>query len=228
MSIHAFLPCRQGSERVPRKNIKPFAGFNNGLVEIKLSQLLSCPSIDEVVLSTNDDDILEFVSTIKNKKLTLHKRNDELCSSSTSTDELIKHALDLVPQGNILWTHVTSPFVNSYQYELIIQEYFKRLDQGYDSLMTTSLIRGFLWNKDGAINYERDREKWPRTQTIDPVHEINSAVFLNSSANYKDIGDRIGLKPYLSVLDKFVGHDVDWPDDFVLAEAMAMSGVAKL
>lgn len=51
--VTCFLPCRQGSQRVPNKNIKPFAGFEFGLIEVKLNQLLKATLVDEVVLSTS-------------------------------------------------------------------------------------------------------------------------------------------------------------------------------
>ncbi len=228
MAVYAFLPCRKGSERVPKKNIKPFGKFENGLVELKLKQLLACAAIDKVILSTNDEEILTYAATIPNDKLIVHKRDDTLCSSSTSTDDLVAHALSLVPEGHILWTHVTSPFISSEQYELIIKSYFEKLQSGYDSLMTTSLIHGFLWDKEGPINYDRSVEKWPRTQTIEPIHEINSAVFLNSAENYAALNDRIGRAPYLYPLDKIIAHDIDWPEDFIIAEAIEANGLAKL
>ncbi|MDR6984045.1 CMP-N-acetylneuraminic acid synthetase [Rheinheimera pacifica] len=228
MTVSVFLPCRKGSERVPKKNIKPFAGIENGLVELKLKQLLSCNAIDEIVLSTNDEEILAFANSITNNKLRVHKRIDALCTSTTSTDDLVAHALDLIPAGHILWTHVTSPFINAQVYQEIIAQYFKALEQGYDSLMTTTLIHGFLWNEQAPINYDRSKEKWPRTQTIAPVHEINSGVFLNSAENYQNLDDRIGNKPFLFPMNKITAHDIDWHEDFVIAEAIAKNGLASL
>ncbi|MBY0416833.1 MAG: acylneuraminate cytidylyltransferase family protein [Pararheinheimera sp.] len=228
MSVSVFLPCRKGSERVPKKNIKPFAGIEYGLVELKLKQLLGCEAVDEVVLSTNDEEILNFAAGITHNKLRLHKRVDTLCTGTTSTDELVAHALDLIPTGHILWTHVTSPFINAHVYQEIIEQYFKALNDGFDSLMTTTLIHGFLWNEQAPINYDRSKEKWPRTQTIAPVHEINSGVFLNSTDNYRKLDDRIGNKPFLYSMNKITAHDIDWHEDFVIAEAIAQNGLASL
>jgi CMP-N-acetylneuraminic acid synthetase len=171
---------------------------------------------------------LSFAASIKNSKLRTHKRIDSLCSSSTSTDELVSHAVDLIPEGHILWTHVTSPFINASVYSDIIANYKKCLINGYDSLMTTTLIHGFLWSEDGPMNYDRSVEKWPRTQTIAPVHEINSGAFLSSAKNYKALNDRIGDKPFLYSMNKIISHDIDWPEDFSIAEAIANNGQAKL
>lgn len=228
MSVRVFLPCRKGSERVKKKNIKPFAGYEYGLIEIKLRQLLSVDLIEEVVLSTNDDEILDYAATLNDVKLRLHKRSEELSSSSTSTDELVALALSLIPEGDILWTHVTSPFLNSDLYSEIIKRYNMALSEGFDSLMTTTVIHGFIWNDKGPMNYDRGIEKWPRTQTIAPVHEINSGVFLNSAENYRNHNDRIGLKPFLFPLDKIHGFDIDWEEDFRIAQVMVQAGVTDL
>ncbi len=218
--ISCFLPCRAGSERVPNKNIKAFGIYENGLIEIKLKQLLSCSVIDEVVLSTNDQNILSFAKSIKHKKLKIHKRSEELCSNKATTDSLIKHASDLISVGHILWTHVTSPFVDENIYRKIIENYFSTIQQGYDSLMTVSPIHGFLWKGGFPINYDRSIEKWPRTQTIEPVFEVNSAAFLCHRNIYVENEDRIGNRPFLYELDKIKGFDIDWPKDFNIAESI--------
>lgn len=225
--ITAFLPCRKGSERVPRKNIRPFAGVECGLIEIKLNQLLDCAAIDAVVLSTNDDEILDFAAPLVGGKLHLHKRAESLSSSQTSTDSLVAHARSLVPQGHILWTHVTSPFVSADQYAKIIAAYRAAMLEGHDSLMTTTPLHAFLWTAEGPMNYDRAVEKWPRTQTLAPVHEVNSAVFLASCAVYDRENDRIGARPVLYPLDKIIAMDIDWDEDFRIAEQVLLQGLTQ-
>lgn len=227
-SVTAFLPCRKGSERVPFKNIRPFSIYKYGLIEIKLKQLLYCPMITAVVLSSNDDDILEYAQSLSSPKLVLHKRDERLASNTTSTDELIKHACGLVSSGHLLWTHVTSPFVNSKEYSNIISRYHRVLMEGADSLMTTTPFYGFLWNEYGPINYERSSEKWPRTQTLPPIYEINSAVFLASVDTMIKCKDRIGEKPFLYNLNRFLAFDIDWEEDFVMAEQILESGIVSV
>ncbi|UTA78632.1 acylneuraminate cytidylyltransferase family protein [Halomonas sp. XH26] len=223
--VTCFLPCRAGSQRVVRKNIKPFAGYDHGLIKVKLRQLLAAERIDEVVLSTNDADILAYAETLEVPHLRLHRRVEELSSSATSTDQLITHALELIPEGHILWTHVTSPFITAQRYDEVIQTYFQQLKNGYDSLMTTTAIHGFLWQDEHPINYDRTIEKWPRTQTLKPVHEVNSGAFMAPASLYREMDDRIGRHPYLYVMDKLTGFDIDWPEDFVMAECLVEKGL---
>ena len=228
--VVAFLPCRKGSERVPRKNIRPFGPFDHGLIEIKLGQLLSCAAIDRVVLSTNDNDILTFANDLSaGDKLLIHKRVDSLSSSATSTDDLVAHAAELIgplsAESHIIWTHVTSPFVSACHYAEIIAGYAQALGEGRDSLMTTTPLHGFLWTNDGPINYDRTTEKWPRTQTLCPVQEVNSAAFLASISIYTNHNDRIGPHPKLFPLSRLVSLDIDWEEDFIVAEQLFSRGL---
>ncbi|MDS3859248.1 acylneuraminate cytidylyltransferase family protein [Thermosynechococcaceae cyanobacterium BACA0444] len=226
MTVTCFLPCRQGSERIKNKNIKPFAGFNHGLIEIKINQLANVDLIDTIVLSTNDNTIIEFAKTLSLEKLVIDKRDDSLCASQTRTDDLIHYVSKIIDQGHILWTHVTSPFLTSKSYVEIIKLYFKSLDEGYDSLMTTTELRSFIWNQNGPVNYDRVIEKWPRTQTITPLHEVNSGAFLCDAYIYKNYNDRIGENPFLYTLDKIQGFDIDWDEDFIIAESLLDKKVA--
>ena len=227
-TVTCFLPCRKGSERVPRKNIKPFGEAQKGLIELKLNQLIAANLVDRIVLTTNDTEILDYASSLRSAKLELHHRIEELSSSSTSTDQLVRHALELIPDGNILWTHVTSPFINARHYDEIIKCYFRQLGKGYDSLMTMTILHGFLWQDGKPLNYDRTTEKWPRTQTLAPVHEVNSGAFLAPSSVYQELDDRIGENPYLYAMNKLTSHDIDWPEDFLIAETLVENGLVEV
>lgn len=225
--VSVFLPCRLGSERVPLKNVRPFAGRPHGLLQVKLEQLLSVPSIDEIVVSSNDPAVLDYAASLGSPRVRVHRRDDALGSSSTSTDALVAHALALIPGGHILWTHVTSPFFTAQAYDAAIAAYRAALAAGtHDSLMSVNTLHSFLWTAEGPMNYDRRVERWPRTQTLAPVYDINSAVFLHSCAGYRRLDDRIGERPLLWPSEDAQGFDIDWPQDFRLAEAMAASGYA--
>jgi CMP-N-acetylneuraminic acid synthetase len=227
-SVTAFLPCRKGSERVAKKNTRPFGPFRSGLLEIKISQLLECNDIDEIVLSTNDEEIIDFAVRLGHYKIRIHRRDENLSTNVTSTDELINHANELITSGHILWTHVTSPFVGARVYSDIIASYRNALMRGHDSLMTTTKLHAFLWGENGPVNYDRTLEKWPRTQTIKPIHEINSAAFLAPVDIYRRHNDRIGLCPLLYPLDRLCGFDIDWEEDFTLAELLLKNGLKSI
>ena len=211
-----FLPCRLGSERIPQKNTKDFAGIKGGLLKVKLNTLLKVPAIDSIVVSTNDTEVINIAKSFKNEKIVIDIRPERLATSSASTDDIINYVPTVIKDEHILWTHVTSPFISVSTFEKAIEQYFNADE--YDSLMTVNKIQTFLWDKERPINYNRSVEKWPRTQTLPELFEINSGFFINSRENYLKYEDRIGIKPNLYVTEGFESIDVDWPEDFKLAE----------
>lgn len=224
MTVTAFLPCRAGSERVPNKNTRAFAGEPDGLLGIKLDQLLATRGIDRILLSSNDPQVIAIGEKRgagrPGSRLDIDLRPDILCSSSTSTDAVIAHVPTVIPAGDVLWTHVTSPFFTACDYDAAISSYRSAKDEGFDSLMGVSRLSTFLWNGEGPVNYDREQVKWPRTQTLAPLWEVNSTIFLAPIDVYRQFGDRIGKRPKLYEVEHKSAVDVDWPEDFDLAERL--------
>ena len=226
--VVAFLPCREGSKRIPQKNIRTFHNFENGLLEIKLSQLIQCPSISKVVLSSDDFNVINYATSLHSPKVFLDKRPEYLCSDTTTTDELIEYASNLFSDCTVLWTHTTSPFCTSEIYEYAIYEYFKALNRGFDSLMSSLPLRSFIWDSSKPVNYNKNDLKWPLTQSLPTFHLINSAIFLASSNIYQLYNDRIGFKPFYYELSDISAIDIDWPSDFSFAEKLLACGIANV
>lgn len=210
---------RAGSERIHRKNTRKFAGFEGGLCKIKIEQLLHCDRVDKIYVSTDDPEVIDICKNIKSRKVEVIIRPSELAASSASTDDLIKYVPKIIPDGHILWTHVTSPFIGPKIYNEMIKVYFDNI-VNFDSLMTVTEIQKFIWKNGHPLNYDRSVEKWPRTQTLRPLLEVNSGAFITSKNVYKNNLDRIGENPYLFKLSGEVAFDIDWMPDFKIAEAI--------
>jgi N-acylneuraminate cytidylyltransferase len=61
---------------------------------------------------------------------------------------------------------------------------------------------------------------WPRTQDLETLYEINHTMFIAKRTVYTDLCNRIGEKPLLHVMDEMTSFDIDWPEDFLIAEIM--------
>ncbi len=222
--VIAFLPMRKGSQRVKNKNTKDFSCIKGGLTFIKISQLLKVESIYKIIITTNDRKVKDIALSFQSKKIILDDRAECLASSSTSTDDLIKYIPSIIKNEVVLWTHVTSPFVDENLYKRMIENYFKHSDAN-DSLMSVTKIQKFLWSNDRPMNYSKSKEKWPRTQTIEPIYEINSGAFIADIKIYQKLNDRIGNKPYLYELSVKQAFDIDWEEDFKMAEILWKSEI---
>lgn len=215
-----FLPTRKGSERVKNKNTRPFAGIEGGLVENKIRQLLQTRLLDEIIFSSNDETCLEIAAQYKDSRLKIIERPLELCLSSTNLQDLICYVPAVTEAGHILWGHVTTPLCGAEEYDAAIKLYKDKLHEGYDSLVGVTELKNFLLNKDGELINNTTDIPWPRTQDLEPLYPINHTMFLAKREVYEQQKNRIGRKPLLHIMDEIHSYDIDWPEDFMIAECL--------
>lgn len=218
-----FLPTRKGSERVINKNTRTFAGEEGGLLKIKIAQLLKVPNVP-IYISTNDPETVVVAESFNDSRIIIIQRPEALCLSSTLLSDFIEYVPSIIKEEHIIWVHVTEPFIDATCLLNAIETYRKGVieTRAYDSLMSCNKIQTFLWDKEKNtfLSHNREEVKWPRSQDLKPIYEVNSAIFINSKTNYRNLGDRIGVKPMLFELNKLQSVDIDWEDDFKMAELL--------
>ncbi len=217
-----FLPARKGSQRVKNKNTRPFAGIEGGLLANKLQQLIATERIDEIVLSTNDEECLRIGESYAAQchKLRVVRRPDSLCLDTTDLQDLIRYVPTVTAAEHILWGHVTTPLAGAAEYDDAVEDYFASLEAGFDSLVGVTELRNFLLDADGRLVNNTTPLPWPRTQDLAPLYEINHTVFLAPRAVYTEQQNRLGRHPKLHVMDKISSMDIDWEEDFTIAESL--------
>lgn len=217
--ISVFLPIRKNSQRILNKNTKKFAGVEGGLTRIKLEQLIKVDKVDRIYVSTDCHKSKKIAQEMNSNKIEIDHRPKKYCSSNTTTDSLIQYANSIIPEGIIIWTHVTSPLFDHKNYNDCINHYLSNIDTN-DSLMTVTKHKGFFYNDNIPLNFNREETKWPFTQEIKPINEVNNAVFIADKEIYNKYSDRIGINPYLYESGKIDSFDIDWPEDFTIAEIL--------
>lgn len=218
-----FLPTRKGSQRVKSKNTRSFAGIQGGILELKLRQLMDSKTLSSIVLSTNDELSMEIAHNIdpKQVKIKVIKRPEELCLDTTVLTDLIKYVPTIVEEKHIIWGHTTTPFVNAKDYDNGIEQYFNKLKEGFDSLISVMPLQNFLLDGEAKVfNYDAGVNRWPRTQDLPTLYEVNHAMFITSRNIYQQDHNRVGVKPFLYEQDKIKSFDIDWVEDFLIAEAI--------
>ena len=217
--ISFFIPIRKGSKRIINKNFRPLPGFKNGLTEIKIKQLLNLKKIIkkkkiikniEFVVSTNCEKTIKFVQNFKWIKI--HLRSDKEAGDD-SLNELIKIVPKICSKKYILWTHVTSPFFNHYDYLKFILEFLKNKKK---SAFSADLIKKFLYStKRGWISHNAVKKKWPRTQDLEPIYIANSCAFIAHRNTYIKNNDRLCNNPLPVETRKKSNLDIDDYNDLL-------------
>jgi CMP-N-acetylneuraminic acid synthetase len=219
MKFSVFLPVKAISQRVPRKNFTQIGRFPMGLLEIKLRQLLQSSFADEIVVSSDSREVQSFMNSYRDSRLQFDLRPPGLCSASATIESLTVHAGKIVTHPWVAWTHVTSPFFTSNMYEKAANELRKSRLEGFDSLFSAEIVQKYASFRGENLNYGHTAEKWPPTQSLEPVTLADSAVFLASRENYLD-GKRLGDVPKAVSFGTLSSLDIDTEVDMRIAKSL--------
>jgi CMP-N-acetylneuraminic acid synthetase len=130
-------------------------------------------------------------------------------------DSFIEYVATIMPRGVVAWMHVTSPFFDAAEIDRAVDAYRSAAEAGTaDSLMGVSRIQTFLWDETGCVSHDRARVKWPQTQDLRSLYEVNSTIFLIEKDLMRRLGDRISERVLLHEVERRAAFDVDWPADF--------------
>lgn len=213
-SITAIIPVRAGSRRLHNKNVAPFGGTN--LLLYKISQLKRVPLIDNIIVSSDSDDMLRLAAE---EGVKTHKRTDEYCDEKTKTfGEVVKHICESVDGTHILWATCTAPLVFPKTYQIAINEYFGGLKKGYDSLMSVETFKRYLWDENGPVNYELGVKHVP-SQQLPALYFVTDGILLAPREDMIKWSYFHGPNPLKFPLDKRCSVDIDDELDLLVARA---------
>lgn len=124
MKILGLIPARGGSKGVPRKNIKKLKG--KPLIGYSIEAALSCPKLDKVVVSTDDESIRQISEKLGAEAPFL--RPAELATDQSPTIDTVLHAIDFYEKNGIQFDTVcllqpTCPFRTSGDIEKAIEKF---------------------------------------------------------------------------------------------------------
>lgn len=213
MKTVAFVPIRLNSRRVEGKNLRLLGG--RPLMTYILDTLRDCERIDETYVYCSDPDIARHLPD----GVKFLRRDPALDSDSTLGEEIYDAFTREVDADIYVLAHATSPFIR----RATVDDAVARVGSGeYDSAFSAERIQTFAWYEGRTLNYSPERV--PRTQDLEPVFVETSAFFVFRREVWRDMRRRIGLRPYMAVTDRIESMDIDYPDDFRLAEAIVAAG----
>ncbi len=222
----ALIPARGRSKGISRKNIRPLLG--KPLIAWAIEAALNCPSLDRVIVSTDDKEIASIAR--ENGAEVPFIRPHELAKDDTPDFPVFKHALEWLGDFEnycpdiVAWLRPTAPLIMVEDIEGAI----KLLNNtGADCVRSVCLAEHHpYWMKymegDRIISLikELDEKKYPYRQLLPPVYRLNGAVdvVLNKTALEKGSLFEGDMRGYIMPADKSL--DIDSEIDFVLAEMM--------
>ena len=211
-NLVAVIAARGGSKRVKNKNIRKFG--KNNLLERKLVQLKKIKDIDEIVVNSDSDKILDLAKKYKVRRV---KRLKKFASNSVSINDVYVNVTEKIESKNILFIHITSPFVKTESLEKAIKTY-KNLKKNYDSLASVTYFKKFLWHDNKSINYNPN--KMPRSQDLPNYYYLNFAFNILPKKVLLSQRNIIGKSIYPFELSEIESFDIDTMEEFKIAEKL--------
>lgn len=210
MKAVAVIPVKLNNERVPGKNIKQFSD-GTPLISMIQKACLNAKKVDEVYVFCSDPMIckykLEGVKYLERPKFL-----DQQCVNS---NDILREFIKCVDADIYIEAHATGPFTKSKSIDSCITA----IESGkYDSAFLVKRLQEFLWNKKNPINF--DLQHFPRSQDIEPIYMETCGAYAFSKETFLKYDRRVGENPYLHEVSELESCDIDYPDDFIIADAI--------
>ena len=219
----AIIPARGGSKRLPRKNVLDLCG--KPLIAWSIKAGLNSKYIDKVVVSSDDDEILEIS---KKFGADILKRPYELANDTATTFDAIKHTIDNFEKYDyIVLLQPTSPLRNEKHIDEAIELLEKKKADAIVSVC--EMEHSPLWSntlpKDGSMsNFLKDEILNKRSQDLEKFYRLNGAIYIckteklieNKSFFLKD-------NIFAYIMNRENSVDIDEEIDFKIAEVILKS-----
>lgn len=216
--IMVVIPARGGSKEIPRKNIRLLA--NKPLIAYSIETALRSHYVDQVVVTTDDDEI-KFIS--EHFKADTIKRSGELAEDDISLDPVIYNAVQTCEKDNdeqydfIITIQPTSPLLKTETLNKAIEKLY--LDSN-DTLISVVDDRRLNWRfSETEDSYYPLYEKRVNRQYLPKTFKETGGIFA-TKREFLNESSRIGEKINLIEISKHESIDIDNYEDWWVAERL--------
>lgn len=218
------MPARYGSISVPQKNLRLIRG--TPLVSHTFEAAIKSKYITEVYLSTNDQGVIDCARSLP---ITVIQRPEELCTSVSSANEVIKHFISQLAQNLlsldplIVYLQPTSALRTASHIDQALTEMknrnLRKLISVYE--MDVSIYKSFKCDGDGLLQafFDEKLTNQPR-QILPKVFLPNGAIYVFGVDDFLKHGRIPSNGSYPYIMSSIDSIDIDSEDDLTLVEAV--------
>ena len=219
----AVIPARGGSKRIPRKNIRLFAG--KPIISYSIQTALKSELFDHVIVSTDDEEIAEISQKLGGKIPYLRPKS--LADDFTGTSLVVKHAIQwFQAQGQTIdyacCIYATAPFL---QVHYLCDGYKKLLNTRKDFAFSVTsfpfpIQRALRISMEGLVEAIWPENIFKRSQDLEETYHDagqfywgRADAFLNDSIIFSSSSIPV-------VIPRYRVQDIDTLEDWKRAELM--------
>lgn len=220
-----IIPARGGSKGVPRKNIKLLDG--KPLIYYTIDAAREIVEDKHICVTTDDDEFIECVEKYGLK--VPFKRPNELATDTSSTEEVIKHALSYYENKGIHYDKIiilqpTSPFRKGKHIKEALALFNTNIEMVVSVKETKSNPYYVLFEESAKGFLEKSKSgNFTRRQDCPKVWEYNGAIYIINTKSLLDKSISQFEKVIKYEMDEKSSIDIDSILDFEFAAFLLQS-----
>lgn len=211
MKFTAVIPVKAHSSRLPGKNLKPFGKEN--LLTRKIRQLKQSKIADRIILSSDSDEMLDIATKHGIEAI---KRPIEFANESRPFGEFLDYISEIIKEGHMIYSCVTSPFFDENLMVKAKQAYIKALKDGYDSLISIYKFKHYMLDENGPINYKMGLEH-QNSEDLKGLDYFTNGILFAPIESVKKWHYNYGPKAFRFEVDQKASIDIDTKYDYLAA-----------
>jgi pseudaminic acid cytidylyltransferase len=218
----AIIPARGGSKRIPRKNVRPFAG--RPMIAYAIAAAREAGVFDRVVVSTDDAQIADLARAEGAEVPFM--RPPELADDHTPTVPVIAHAARACgatgsPDETIACIYPAVPLLQPSDLRMAVE----LLESGRSPYVfpviefPSPIQRALRRDADGLTVPMDPSHVDTRTQDLEPAWYDAGQFYVGRSAAWLQ-GLRLHAGARTLIVASLTAVDIDWPQDWARAEIL--------
>lgn len=220
MSMLAIITARGGSKRIPKKNIKPFAG--KPIILYSIEAALQCGLFEEVMVSTDSEEIAQIALQAGAKVPFM--RSEKTANDYATTRDVLLEVIERYEQegkrfDRICCIYPTNPFITPERLKEAGDAFVESKADGLTPVVAFSYPpqRGFYIN-DERLEWVQPEHYATRSQDLPKMyHDVGQYYFYNVEAFLReDFVTNSCIAPF--VISEKEAQDIDTIEDWELAE----------
>ena len=212
--IVAVIPARLGSQRVKAKNLRMLG--DKPLIYYMIQTLKKSKFVDEIYINSDSELFNEIA---KRYDINFYKRDPKLATSESMIDDYIFDFCKNIECDVLAVANPTSPFLKTSELDSALQYFF---ENDFDTQLACEDIKTHCFYEGNPINFSTTGQH-PRSQDLVPIKALNFAVTIWKTQSYIKNYENSGYGVYTGKIGHYSFEglsnvDIDWEEDFVLAE----------
>lgn len=219
----AVIPARGGSKRIPRKNIRSFAG--KPIIGWSIEAARACGLFDRILVTTDDDEIAQVAAAFGAEAP--FRRPPELADDHTPTVPVIAHAIqwqathgEMPAQACCIYA--TAPFVRA---DDLVRGFHRLQSNDCDYAFSVTnydfpIQRAIRITPEDRVSMIQPEHLLTRSQDLEPAYHDAAQFYWGTTSAWLSGKPIFGSGSVPIVLPHHRVHDIDTLEDWLRAELM--------